>query len=186
MVSKGASDFSNLSVADAMVSAPKMILRSATVLQASQKMLDDDVGSLVVVEGGKVAGMLTKTDVLKKVVVKGKNAKDVKVEEIMSKIIISTTPETSLADAAKKMVSNRVRRLPVIKNGNFVGLLTQTDILKVQPAAIELLVEKFIESANIDVRQVKNVEGVCDACGSVDSLTLHEGSMLCGNCLNAI
>ncbi|PIO00533.1 hypothetical protein COT72_00455 [archaeon CG10_big_fil_rev_8_21_14_0_10_43_11] len=173
-------------VADAMTRSPLSTVSTALIFEASKKMVAGNVGSLVVVEKNKLVGILTKTDVIRQVVLKGKDPKKTRVGDVMARNIVSTPSHTPLAKATQTMVSLGFRRLPVVDNGVFVGLITQTDVLRVQPTLIELLADKFMNDTSSDVRRMDNVKGVCDACGKASFLKSYEGSMLCLSCLSAV
>ncbi len=175
-----------LRVADAMSFSPKIVSKNESVRDASKKLINWGVGSLLVIEGDTLIGILTKTDIIKRIMKEDAGASKIRVGDIMTTKIISTTPSTYLSKAAGLMVKHDLRRLPVIENDKFIGLITQTDILRVQPSTLDLLAEKFISSSSFDVRQMDNVRGVCDGCADASLLKLYEGSMLCQNCLGGV
>lgn len=176
----------SVKVVDAMNPNPKTISSDSTLLEASKKMLDEDVGSLLVVEGDVLKGIITKVDIVNHVVVKGKGT-NLKVSDIMTKRYLSISPNKPIDQAANLMVSYGVRRLPVIEKGKIKGLITQTDLLRIQPAIIDLLVEKFAQDKEVsDIRSLKGVKGVCDICGELNYLREHSEGMVCDNCAEAL
>jgi|SRR3989344_1973215 len=92
--------------------------------EAAEIMSDKKVGSLIVLEQDNIAGIITERDVLKNVERLGD-----KVSKIMSKDVIVISPESSLDDAARLMTENEIKRLPVMKDGKLLGIITATDII---------------------------------------------------------
>jgi CBS domain-containing protein len=83
-----------------------------------------------VIDKGKLVGIVTERDMVQKVLAVGRNPKETPISSIMSKPVITVSPETSLSDAATVMVGNKIRRLPVVKGLNIVGILTVSDFAK--------------------------------------------------------
>lgn len=96
---------------------------------AAELMKKHRIGCLVVVDKDKPIGIVTERDIAYKIVAEGKSG-DTKVEEVMSKDLKTVPEDKSRADAAKLMASHAIRRLPVIKNGKLVGIVTIEDIMK--------------------------------------------------------
>lgn len=175
-----------LLVIDAMITSPKTISASASIFEVSKKLINDGKGSLLVVENGKLLGILTKTDVIEHVILKNKDL-NLKVSDIMTRRHLSIGPKKNLSEAAKLMVDYGVRRLPVVEKGKLKGLITQTDLLRIQPAIIDLLVEKFVQDKSVlDIRSLDGVKGVCDICSDSSYLKEHKEGMVCDNCVDAL
>jgi CBS domain-containing protein len=102
-----------------------------TVLEALQTMLEKDVGCLVVSGVGGPIGLVTEKDVLRKVTALRRDPGKVQVREVMSSPLISTSMDTTVGDAAKKMIEGKIKRLVVMgEDGSFLGLVTMTDIVR--------------------------------------------------------
>jgi CBS domain-containing protein len=102
-----------------------------TVLEALRTMLEKDVGCLVVSGVGGPIGMVTEKDILRKVTARSRDPGKVQVREVMSSPLISTSMDTSVGDAAKKMIESKIKRLVVMgEDGSFLGLVTMTDIVR--------------------------------------------------------
>jgi len=105
-----------------------------TVRKAVELMSKRDIGSLLITQDGKMVGIMTERDVMKKVVSKGLSPEKTKVSEIMTKKVITTTPDTRLDHACKKMESNHIKKLPVLDdNDKLIGILTTTDVVSYEP-----------------------------------------------------
>jgi CBS domain-containing protein len=118
------------SVADAMTERPHTISRRATAVEAAKAMLDDDVGSLPVLDDdGFLAGIITDRDIALRVVAAGRDPNTTTMEEIATPEPHAAGPEESLDEAVERMAAWRIRRLPVVENGQIVGILSQADLV---------------------------------------------------------
>ncbi len=116
-----------------------------TVKDAASVMKKNKVGSVIVVEGKKVKrakGIITERDIVHKVVALGKDAKSIKVEDIMSKPLLCIEPDATLEEAARAMRQQGVKRLPVLKGDDLIGIISEADILRIFPAVIDLIEER--------------------------------------------
>ncbi len=100
-----------------------------TVLDAAKLMHQQDVGDLVVTEGKVPKGIVTERDLVRRVMA-NKKPLDTKVSEVMSDPLITIDEDSSLRDAARKMVKYRVRRLPVTKKNMLVGIIVTADFAR--------------------------------------------------------
>ena len=131
-----------LKAIDIMSSPVYTISPTSTVYEAAKIMADNNVGSLVVVEGTRPIGIVTKGDLVKKVLAKGRNPASVVVGEIMSTPLLYVEPTTPILEVAKIMARSNIRHLPVIEGQKLLGIVTDRDILSVAPTMIEVLTVK--------------------------------------------
>jgi CBS domain-containing protein len=103
---------------------------SETVQEAARMMVKRGIGSVVVTKEGEYIGILTKTDIMKKVTSEGRPAAEVRVSKIMSSPLITIDAQTPIGDAVLKMQAEKVRRLLVIDDGKIVGIITEKDLLE--------------------------------------------------------
>ncbi|MGH8829253.1 MAG: CBS domain-containing protein [Jiangellaceae bacterium] len=114
-------------VAEIMTSATVTDSTSATLRAAAVLMWRQQTGSLVIVDGDQVVGIVTERDVLKAVAA-GKNADEVSVGDAMTREVVTTDTETPVRDAARIMAQHWIRHLPVVHNGELVGIVSQRDV----------------------------------------------------------
>ncbi len=118
-----------------------------TVRKAVQIMNKHKLGSVVVVANGRVAGVLTERDVLKRVVAANKKPEAVLCRDIMSRKVVTIGAEDTVVDAINVMSKHRIKKLPVTEEGELVGIVTATDILKsgerIEYAALKKLAQFF-------------------------------------------
>jgi CBS domain-containing protein len=117
------------SIKDIMTKDVITIETSKTVFEAAELMSDKAVSCLIVVIKGFPVGIITERDIVRRIVAK-RGSPDVRVTEVMSKTLITVEPETSLRDAARVMLTNKIRRLPVLKNNCLVGIVVASDFVR--------------------------------------------------------
>src|SRR3990172_11576567 len=107
--------------------------KDMTVADAVSRMVEDEVGALVVVDGEKPVGMFTERDVLKCWTRKGdRHFKDIKVSEVMSTNLIIVEADDDLCYVTTIMIKNRIRHLPVLEKNRLVAMLSIRDVVKAQ------------------------------------------------------
>jgi CBS domain-containing protein len=110
-------------------------------------MAEKNVGALLVMSGGMLAGVFSERDYTRKVALHGKTSRETRVWEIMSDELITVTPDDSVEDCMKLMTEKRVRHLPVLDGNRVAGIVSIGDlvnwIISAQNAAIEQM-EQYI------------------------------------------
>ena len=107
------------------------ITPNATVYEALALMADKDVGSLLVMEGNRLIGMLSERDYARKIILMGRSSLETKVGEIMISTPLTVLPDCSVDEAMRIMTESRVRHLPVIdSNGAVLGIVSIGDLVK--------------------------------------------------------
>lgn len=102
-----------------------------TVFEAIGKMTHENVGSLVVWNGsGEPVGILTERDYLRRVALAGRSSKTTRVDEIMSKPLVTVAPETSISDCMRAMTHKRIRHLAVMEGRKLEGLVSMGDLVR--------------------------------------------------------
>ena len=122
----------------------------ATVFEAIKLMAEKNIGSLLVMSGGKLAGMFTERDYTRKIALQGKTSKETHVREIISRDVITVTPDDSVEECMRLMTEKRIRHLPVVEDANVVGIVSIGDlvnwIISTQNAHIEQM-EEYISGS---------------------------------------
>jgi CBS domain-containing protein len=120
----------NRTVRETMTTNPRAVAPDAPVTEAAQLMRSEDVGSLPVVDGERLVGVVTDRDIAVRVVAAAKDPNSTSVGEIHSKDLVTSTPNQELDDALREMARHQVRRVPVVDDGRLVGILAQADIAR--------------------------------------------------------
>jgi CBS domain-containing protein len=105
---------------------------SATVFDAIKKIVEQNVGSILVTRDGDVVGIMTERDYLRKIAIFGRTSHDTLVGEIMSSPLMYVTPETAIEEAMAIMTDRRIRHLPVVEDDEVVGIVSIGDVVKFQ------------------------------------------------------
>ena len=105
-----------------------VISSDATIFDAAELMNDFDIGFLPVLDGERLIGVITDRDIVIRALANGLDI-DTPVVDIMTTEIISTSPESTLKEASRKMMINQVKRLPVLDENNLVGVISLRDIV---------------------------------------------------------
>jgi CBS domain-containing protein len=119
------------SIRDAMTSNPRGVEASTPVIEAARLMKSEDVGSVPVVEGNRLVGMVTDRDIVIRVVAEAKDPQSSTAGEVASRDLVTIDPQQDLDEALRLMAQHQVRRLPVVEeDGRLVGILAQADVAK--------------------------------------------------------
>jgi CBS domain-containing protein len=108
------------------------IASDASVYDAVKQMVEENVGSLLVTVDGRIEGIVTERDYLRRVTLEGRTDQDAHVSEIMSSPLVVVTPSTSVDECMAVMTDRRIRHVPVVDNGEIIGLVSIGDLVKFQ------------------------------------------------------
>jgi CBS domain-containing protein len=106
------------------------IAPDTSVYSAIEQMAELGIGALVVLDGGRLAGILSERDYTRKVILAGRSSKDTAAGEIMSTDLVTVEPTDSVGHCLRIMTEHRVRHLPVVSGGMVVGVLSIGDLVK--------------------------------------------------------
>jgi len=148
-----------MNVEDIMIREVVTIDADATVKEAVKLMNTEEIGCLIATKNKKLTGILTERDLLKKVLECSKNPEKTRVREIMSKQLITGEPYMSIADAAKLMIKENIKKLPVMVNDQLVGLVTLTDIARTTNLEPEMtnLIKELSKNGWLPPKRMKKV-----------------------------
>src|SRR5512145_1356850 len=106
------------------------IMSDQSVLDASKQMTECKIGALLVMEKGKLAGIITERDVVK-TLAKGSNCKDVRITDIMTRNLLVSKQGDDLDYVMAVMIQNNIRHLPVVDEGGLIDMLSMRDAVRV-------------------------------------------------------
>jgi CBS domain-containing protein len=116
-------------VREVMTPNPKTIKATSTVTEAAQVMREHDIGDVLVLDGSRLAGILTDRDVVVRGVAEDLDPKMTRAADICSRVITIVRPETGVGEAVRLMREHAVRRLPVLEeDGSLVGIVSLGDL----------------------------------------------------------
>ena len=128
-------------VRDVMAKNVKTVKTDDTVHAAVQKMNKFDIGSVIVTASGRPVGIITETNIMRRIVEPRMDPATIWAKDIMTAPLITIDPNADLTEAAKLMADNNINRLPVMEDDKLVGLLSSTDIVKANPTQLSILEE---------------------------------------------
>ena len=102
----------------------------ATVYDALKLMAEKNVGALLVLDGDRLAGIISERDYARKIILKDKLSKETRVKEIMTTEILTVTPAMDLDECMELITDKRLRHLPVVENDRVLGIISIGDIVK--------------------------------------------------------
>jgi len=136
------------SVREAMTASVSSVSPMQSLADAAEVMKREDVGSVPVVQEGRLAGIVTDRDIVTRAVAEQRDPQAVTVEEIASQDLVTVEPGQDLDEALALMARHKVRRLPVLEDGRLVGMLAQADVaLEAKEEMVGEMVEQISQPA---------------------------------------
>lgn len=157
----------------------------ASVQEAAQRMREEGIRSLVVVNNDEAIGILVGRDVVYKVVSEGRDPTAVSVDEVMTEDIVTAGEHDEVDEIARAMIEHDISRVPILRGDQLVGIVTQSNILQAWPSYIDLLREEnqIFPFENNNSQSVETESGECDNCENYsEELVIVDGRYLCPDC----
>ncbi|MBI5331961.1 MAG: CBS domain-containing protein [Candidatus Aenigmarchaeota archaeon] len=153
----------------------------SSIKEAAFLMKDNGIGSVIVTGAKHVKGIATAEDIVYKHVADGVGKK---ISEIMSEKLITIDPEKTLEQASELMEKHSIKKLPVMKSDKLLGIITASDIARIEP----ILFETLIEGMKIGRKSLKPLSKTgpteqCETCGNfTDDIHEVNGEWICSSC----
>lgn len=166
-----------------MVSPPITIEESKTIKEAAELMSEKRKGCLIVLRNGSPVGIISDSDIIKRVVAKDALPSKILVKDVMSSPLITIEEDEDVMEAVRKMKKSNISRLPVLRKGELVGVISLKDIAKSSPEMMELL-EYRIKMKEMKMNiNTETASGICESCGNYSTeLKYVNGKWLCESC----
>lgn len=182
----------NILVADIMTREPVTVSPDANLLECAKKMVQKNVGTLLIVENKKLVGFISQKDILWALTKKSnQDLTKIKAIEISPKKIAVIKPDCTIKDAIEKMKRLKFEKLPVVHENKLVGVITVKDILNFHPEVYPEI-EEFakIREESEKLQRIKKAEkrkeGICEECGNEGILFSINGMLVCEECRDSI
>lgn len=178
-----------IAVGDIMTRKIVSVSPSMNLQQCAKELVKQRVNDLLLIEGGRLIGILTARDILWTITKKSNiNLKNIRAMDIATKKVAVIKPSSDIRQALDKMKKYGFKRLPVMARGEVVGILTIRDILRVDPSIyseINTLIDIKEEEAKLRklaAPEEWDAEGLCDECDAFAPLLRVENRLLCPDC----
>jgi signal-transduction protein with cAMP-binding, CBS, and nucleotidyltransferase domain len=157
-------------VADVMTRDLISVGSEKSVIEAARTMTRRRVSSVLVLRGGELCGIITDHDIISKAVAKGVDPKRIQVAELMSSPLITISGNVAIEEAAKKMAAEGVRRLAVEQDHNIIGIIGESDVVRIDPELHLLIRERSkLKATKPSKPQRIILAGYCEECGNYSS-----------------
>jgi CBS domain-containing protein len=174
-----------LAVRDVMTRTVVTAPPDMSAAEAGKKMVENRVGNVIIVKEGRPIGIVTESDMVAKVISKNVRPGSIKLEQLMSKPLITTRSGDDIHDAVLVMAQKKIRRLPVIDEDVLVGIITDADVIQVS-SEINQILDNLIQMNRenvLDRRDVTVTQGECEECEEFsEDLRQEEGRLKCPRC----
>jgi CBS domain-containing protein len=153
-----------------------------TIKDIATKMKEERIGSIVIMENEKAAGIVTDWDIVSNAVVKDIKPSEVKASDIMQ-TLHTIEGEEGVTEAARVLRQQNIKRLGVVYKNRLVGIISASDVIAVTPDLVDVISEKAAVMRGEIGRSAGNISGYCDECGEwSDLLQFNEGTFMCEEC----
>lgn len=155
---------------------------SATLAEVARLMDKNRIGSVVVTNKGKPAGIVTDTDIVAAVAA-GKDLKKVRVKTVSARKFITASPTDDVLQVTRKMIKAGIKRVPIVKDGRLHGIVSDKEILLTTPELVEILSERLKMRVSRVAMPKAEISGICEGCeGYADTIKYVGGKWLCEDC----
>lgn len=179
-----------IKVGDIMTRSFISVSPDTNLIDCAREMTKKRVGSLVLKEGKRLAGLLTEKDIIW-AMTKSRDLRKIKAKDIASRKVATIKPGADLYEALSRMKKLKFRRLPVVTEGSVIGLLTLRDILRIEPSLFtDVSMAEKIREESEKLKRLQgskpSTDGICEECGSSSSLFRVDSRLLCGECKDSM
>jgi len=153
-----------------------------TIKDIATTMKEERIGSIVIMENEKAAGIVTDWDICSNAVIKDVRPSMVKASDIMQPLH-TIEGEEGVTEAARVLRQHNIKRLGVVYKNRLVGIISASDVIAVTPDLVDVISEKAALKRGEIGRSAGNISGYCDECGEwSDLLQFNEGTFMCEEC----
>ena len=178
-------DVEGMKVGDAMTRGVICVDVDDTVQEAAEVMKKNDISSVIVTKKGDGIGIITERDIICKIVAENNNPREATVKDVMTSPLITIKPDTEIDDAARIMRDKNIRRLVVADKDKIIGVISEFDIVKLEPAMHVLIREQYDwQLSEAHAAAEGAVSGICESCDNyAEKLKNIDGRLLCEDCM---
>ena len=172
-----------LRVGDVMTKGAIYVRPNENIKHVAEIMRNNDIDSIIVIDKKQGLGIITDRDIIGKVVAENKDPSKIIASELMTSPLITIAPNVDIDVATKKMQDKNVRRLVVKQGDNIIGILSEFDLVRAEPA-MHLLLSEHSKWDIADISSpTSTISGICEVCGNYsENLHGEEGRLICDDC----
>jgi len=181
-------------VSDIMTRQITSVNPDTNLLECARIMVRKRSSSLLLIKDKLLKGFISTEDILWAIVKKSKeDLSKIKASDISPRKIVTIQPDATIDEAVSRIKRFKFHRLPVVKNGEVIGLITMRDILNFYPELNTQL--KEVQAVREETEKMRRLEGakeriifrdgICEECGSRDMLYRVNGVLVCASCMSA-
>jgi CBS domain-containing protein len=173
-----------------MVKVSEIMKRSVVTIDPDLSLADvakimtnNRIGSVIVMNKTKPIGIVTDDDIVG-AIARGRDPKKIKVKTLKKRArFVTTSPEENVLRVTRKMVKTGIKRVPVIKDGKLVGIVSDKEVLLTSPELVNVLSEKLKMRVDSVASPNSEISGICERCEAyADNLRNVGGRWLCEGC----
>ena len=116
---------------------------NATVYEAIELLADKDIGAVLVMDDGKLEGILSERDYARRLILKGRTSKGTEVRDVMTSDVLTLNPDNTLEECMALMTQKHVRHIPILEEGKVIGIVSIGDAVNATIANQEFLIEQL-------------------------------------------
>jgi CBS domain-containing protein len=154
-----------------------------TLADVAKIMTNNRIGSVIVMNKAKPVGIVTDDDIVGSIA-RGEDPRKIRISRLgKRRKFVTTSPDENILNVTRRMVKSGVKRIPVLKNGKLVGIVSDKELLLMSPELINVLSEKLKIRVGTVARPDQVISGICERCESYsDNLRNLDGRWLCEDC----
>lgn len=154
-----------------------------TLADVAKIMTNNRIGSVIVMNKTSPVGIVTDGDIVG-TIARGRDPKKIKVKGLKKSMkFVTASPDDNVLKITKKMVKTGIKRVPVIKNGKLVGIVSDKELLLMSPELINVLSEKLKIRVGVVAQPDQEISGICERCEAyADNLKSIGGRWFCEDC----
>lgn len=170
-------------VADIMKRSVVTIDPDLTLADVAKIMTNNRIGSVIVMNRAKPVGIVTDDDIVG-AIARGRDPKNIRVRSLKKRLrFVTASPDENVLKVTKKMVKTGVKRVPVIKDGKLVGIVSDKEVLLMSPELVNVLSEKLKMRVDSVASPDQEISGICERCEAyADNLRNVDGRWVCEEC----
>ena len=166
-----------------IMSKPLTIDLNKSIYQAGKLMKKTRRDCVIVTKNNHPVGIVTDSDLIKKIIAKNIKPSSLKLKDIMSKPLVTIDENQTMLDASRKMKKINIKRLVVVRKGKLAGIISLSDIARTSPEMLDLLEYKIKMKEFMPSIEEEFTSGICEVCGNYsEDLKYMNEQWLCESC----